>query len=121
MQTSPMRHAPRSLRVPLDDVLIELSHDELDAPFEADGVNVGTGGLSMRSSLLPDIGSRLRCRFESPADGQPVNASCEVVWAADSGRNLGEIGLRFTEIDTRSALALRRLIDDIDVAGRAHV
>lgn len=97
-------------RVPLD-VLIELSHEDFDEPFEAEGLNLGVGGLSMRASYLPDVGDRLACRFESPDDGMPVEAACEVVWAHDSGRNVGEFGLRFVDIDPEAHAAIQRLVE----------
>ncbi len=98
-------------RVPLDDVLVEVTPEGFDESFEADGVNVCAGGLSMRAAILPDIGSQLSCRFRSPVDGETVFANCEVVWAQDAGPNIGEVGLRFTELDDDDAGRLRELVD----------
>ncbi|MFO0695756.1 MAG: PilZ domain-containing protein [Polyangiales bacterium] len=104
----------RTPRFPLDEVLIELSHSEYDDVFEADAVNVGPGGLALRSALLPEIGSRLRCRFASPLDGDLIDADCEVMWAESSGPHMGEFGLRFAEMDGASAESLRRLVESCD-------
>lgn len=104
----------RTPRFPLDEVLIELSHSEYDDVFEADAVNVGPGGLALRSALLPEVGSRLRCRFASPLDGDLIDADCEVMWAESSGPHMGEFGLRFAEMDGASAESLRRLVESCD-------
>ncbi len=101
----------RAERVKLDEVLVELSTDSPDEAFEADGLNVGPGGLALRSPLLPEVGSRMRCRFASPFDGTTIHADCEVVWASDQGPNLGEFGLRFERLSGESAEALRRLVE----------
>ncbi len=110
MEAATERRAPHEPRVPLD-VLVEIAPEGMAESFEADGVNVGPGGISMRSPILPDIGARLRCRFNSPHDGSSVDADCEVVWAHDSGPNLGEFGLRFRELAPTDAEAIRRLVD----------
>lgn len=110
MEAATERRAPHEPRVPLD-VLVEIAPEGTAESFEADGVNVGPGGISMRSPILPDIGARLRCRFNSPHDGSSVDAACEVVWAQDSGPNLGEFGLRFRELAPTDAEAIRRLVD----------
>ncbi len=111
MQEAMDRRDPHGARVPLDDVLVELAPDGYEESFEADGLDVGMGGLSMRASFLPDVGAKLRCRFTSPHDGVYVDADCEVVWADDSGAHLGEFGLRFTELEGEDADAIGRLVD----------
>ncbi|MEM9068257.1 MAG: PilZ domain-containing protein [Myxococcota bacterium] len=111
MEAASERRSVQDPRVPLDNVLVEVAPEGFVEGFEADGVNVGPGGLSMRSAILPDVGSRLRCRFNSPHDGTSVDADCEVVWAQDSGPNLGEFGLRFTELGDSDAASIQRLVD----------
>ncbi len=110
MEAATERRAPHEPRVPLD-ALVEVAPEGMSESFEADAVNVGPGGISMRSPILPDIGARLRCRFDSPHDGSSVDADCEVVWGHDSGPNLGEFGLRFRQLDSDDAEAIRRLVD----------
>ena len=72
------------------------------------------GGIALRSPLLPDVGTRLHCRFANPLDGEQIRAECEVVWASDHGPNLGEFGLRFERLSAESAESLRRLVEDDD-------
>lgn len=101
----------RPERIRLDEVLVELCTDSPDEAFEADALNVSPGGLALRSPLLPEVGSRMRCRFQSPLDGTTIHADCEVVWSADQGPNLGEFGLRFERLSGESAEALRQLVE----------
>ncbi len=110
MDVAAERRDPQQTRVPLDNVLVEIAPEGFDETFEADAVNVGAGGLSMRSAILPDVGARLRCRFESPHDGAAVDADCEVVWAADAGPNLGEFGLKFTGMTGGDASSISALV-----------
>ncbi|MCU0674802.1 MAG: hypothetical protein MUE69_18690, partial [Myxococcota bacterium] len=93
MQQAIERRNPEQARIPLEDVLVELRPEGYDEAFEADAVDVGLGGLAMRAAILPDVGSRLHCRFQSPHDGRCVDASAEVVWARDAGPSAGEFGL----------------------------
>lgn len=110
MQAAIERRASRGPRIPLDDVLIELSHEGFDEAFEADGVDVGLGGLAMRAPILPDVGSRLHCSFQTPGDGDRVSADCEVVWAKDSGPHIGQFGLRFMGLGGEAEESLERLL-----------
>ena len=97
MEATTERRDLHQPRMPLDNVLVELRHDGFDEAFEADGLNVGPGGLSMRSAILPDVGTRLQCRFLTSNDAT-IDANAEVVWAEDNGPHVGEFGLRFTTI-----------------------
>lgn len=111
MQAAHERRSNVAVRVPLD-VLVSLAHRDFDEPFEADAVNLSTGGLSMRAAYLPEVGSRLACRFECPPLGEPLEAEGEVVWATDAGEHQGEFGLRFVSLDARSEEAIRALVGD---------
>lgn len=111
MEAASERRDPQTTRVPLDDVLVDLYPEGHDESFPADAIDVGLGGLAMRSAVLPDVGSKLRCRFRSPEDGGSVAADAEVVWAEDSGPNHGQFGLRFTELEQTDAERIAGLID----------
>ena len=90
--------APRPPRVPLDEVLIKLHPEGFHQEFEADGINVGPGGLSMRASVLPEIGSTLRCHLDNPTGGEAIEMIGRVVWAHEGGPHVGEFGIRFTHL-----------------------
>lgn len=87
-------------RVPFD-MAVELRHELDDEPFSVDGIDVSAGGLSLRSSVIPDIGSRVACRFACPPDGEPIEADGEVVWAKKTGSRMGDFGVRFVGLDPR--------------------
>jgi hypothetical protein len=115
----------QSTRVPLG-VLVELTHEDFDESFQADGVDLGVGGLGMRAAFLPDVGSRMRASFDAPDDGRRVEAPCEVVWAKDSGPHVGQVGLRFTSLDPKARQAIEGMITratDAEAPGpvRKHV
>ena len=102
--------APRQPRVPLDEVLIKLHPEGFHQEFEADGINVGAGGLSMRASVLPEVGSMLRCQLDNPADGAAIEMIGRVVWAHESGPHVGEFGIRFTHLSDRDQTHIEALI-----------
>ncbi|WP_236518123.1 PilZ domain-containing protein [Sandaracinus amylolyticus] len=88
------------------DLLVELSNEGDDEVFEADAVDLGPGGIGLRAAVLPEVGQRLRCRFEVPGAVEACEAQGEVVWAADAGRWSGSFGVRFDGLDARAAEAL---------------
>ena len=98
MDTSVGYRSPRAPRVPLDEVMIRLAPEGFHEEFEADGLNMGVGGLSVRAAVLPEVGSRLRCEFEAADEGVPIQVVGEVVWAHESGPYMGEFGVRFREL-----------------------
>ncbi|MDH3654240.1 MAG: PilZ domain-containing protein [Myxococcales bacterium] len=102
--------APRQPRVPLDEVLIKLHPEGFHQEFEADGINVGAGGLSMRASVLPEVGSMLRCQLDDPAGGEAIEMIGRVVWAHESGPHVGEFGIRFTHLSDRDQTHIEALI-----------
>jgi hypothetical protein len=96
--------------VPLDEVLIKLHPEGFHEEFEADGINVGAGGLSMRASVLPDVGSTLRCQLDNPAGGEAIELIGRVVWAHENGPHVGEFGIRFTHLSEQDQVRIEALI-----------
>ena len=76
--------------MPLDEVLIKLRPEGFHQAFEADGINVGLGGISMRASMLPQVGSMLRCQLDNPPGGEAIQMIGRVVWAHESGEHAGK-------------------------------
>jgi hypothetical protein len=111
MHAAQERRSNEQVRVPLD-VLVSLAHRDFDEPFAADALNLSRGGLSLRAAYLPEIGARLACRFECPPLGAPLEAEGEVVWAADTGAQAGEFGVRFIALDAQAEEAIRALVGD---------
>lgn len=102
--------APRPPRVPLDEVLIKLHPEGFHQQFEADGINVGAGGISMRASMLPQVGSTLRCLLDNPRGGESIEMIGRVVWAHQSGPHAGEFGIRFTQLSDWDQSRIEALI-----------
>ncbi len=102
--------SPRQPRVPLDEVLIKLHPEGFHQEFEADAINVGAGGLSMRASVLPEVGSMLRCQLDDPAGGEAIEMIGRVVWAHESGPHVGEFGIRFTHLSDTDKTHIEALI-----------
>ncbi|HEX5657380.1 MAG TPA: PilZ domain-containing protein [Polyangiales bacterium] len=92
------RHARVEAREPRDQL-------------EADGLNVSIGGIAMRAQFVPEPGALLECTFTCPPTGEQVNAQGEVIWSEPHGPGQGQFGMRFVELDTKSATALRRLVN----------
>jgi hypothetical protein len=96
--------------VPLDEVLIKLHPEGYHQAFEADAINVGAGGISMRASVLPQIGSTLRCQLDNPVGGEAIEMIGRVVWAHESGEHAGEFGIRFTHLSNDDQTRIEALI-----------
>jgi hypothetical protein len=75
--------------------------------YDADGLDLSATGLRLRSAVLPDVGQRLRCRFDLPDTDAKCEAEGRVVWSNDSGRH-GEFGLRFDSLAPAVESALAR-------------
>lgn len=101
----PREHARIPCTIP-----VELTHDERTPGFEADAVDLSAGGLSLRSSNLPEVGAQLHCRFETLPGGTRITGRGEVVWAKPSGDRSGEFGLRFTQIDPKAQALISEMI-----------
>ncbi|MEC7521879.1 MAG: PilZ domain-containing protein [Myxococcota bacterium] len=111
MRTGTDRRAHDAPRVPLD-LWVRLAHEDYEDTFDADGVDLSPGGLALRSDFLPEVGDRLRCRFDSPVghDGDVLDVEGEVVWAHDAGERSGEFGLRFGGLDGDAESNLRDIV-----------
>ena len=72
-------------------------------------LNIGRGGLAIRTTNPLDTGTQVKVRFRLPAAPRDINAEATVVW---KDRRLG-MGLQFTSIDSTS----QQSIDDFV---RAH-
>jgi hypothetical protein len=103
------RRSERSERVPLR-IEVELGQGDFQDAFPADSLNLSKGGISMRAPCLPDIGSRLLCRFQCLPSGTVVTAQGEVVWAHLDGERCGEFGLAFVDLDAGSEWLIEEMI-----------
>jgi hypothetical protein len=104
-----------AVRMPVD-LLVQLSNaaDGGSELYDADAVNLGPEGLGLRSAILPDIGQRLRCRFELPDDGGTCETDAHVVWASDTGTVAGEFGVKFDALEPRVQAVVDRWVSTIE-------
>lgn len=109
MQPAKTERRAHATRVPLD-LWIRLAHEDYEETFDADGVDISTGGLALRADYLPEVGDRLRCSFESPPTGEEIAVDGQVVWAHEAGERSGEFGLRFDAVDEHVQEHLRELV-----------
>lgn len=110
------RRLEGAVRMPVD-LLVQLAHDgELGSGelYDADAVNLGAEGIGLRSAILPDVGQRLRCRFELPDDGGVCETDAHVVWASDTGTHHGEFGVKFDALEPRVQAIVDRWVSTLD-------
>jgi hypothetical protein len=102
-----------AVRMPVD-LLVQLSHETEGETYDADAVNLGAEGIGLRSAILPDVGQRLRCRFELPDDGGTCETEARVVWASDTGTQHGEFGVKFDTLEPRVQAIVDRWVSTIE-------
>lgn len=93
--------------------------------FEAEAINLGTGGLSLRGRHVPDVGEQLVCHFDVPPGEVPMEVQGEVVWAHRVGGGFGHFGLRFVALPEERVALLSELLAEQTVryasmGGRAY-
>jgi PilZ domain len=106
---SQIGNARREERVLLP-ALIELRSERGDEALTADGLDVSAGGVSVRAAFVPEVGTRLLLSFRCPPNDDAVQGLGEVMWSAWDGPRSGSFGMRFLELDTKSATAIRRYV-----------
>jgi hypothetical protein len=106
---SQIGNARREERVLLP-ALIELRSELGDEALAADGIDVSPSGVSVRAAFVPEVGTRLLLSFRCPPQDDAVHALGEVVWSNWDGPRVGSFGMRFLELDTKSATAIRRYV-----------
>lgn len=112
------RRAPGSARMPFD-AMVEMV-GTLGPSYEAQAVNLSEEGMQLRGAYLPEVGQPVMCRFDAGGD-LTVTAAGEVLWREDLGDG-GEFGIRFTNLDSASTVALQRvlgMVEDAVVPGPA--
>jgi hypothetical protein len=101
------RRNPSLARVPFE-ALVEIAAPE-GTSFEAESVDLSATGMHLKTAYLPRIGTPLTFRFEPGAEGAPILANGEVVWAHDGAEGC-EFGVRFGEMKPEGAEAIRQIV-----------
>ena len=110
MSTASDRRASDAARIPFDG-MVEVG-GALGPSFEAQAVNLSEEGMHLRTAYLPEVGQPVTCRFDA-GQGMVVVAAGEVLWKDDMG-NGGEFGIRFTNLDAASTVALQRIVGMVE-------
>ena len=100
------RRAPGTSRMPFE-AMVEVG-GALGPTFEAQALNLSEEGMSLRTAYLPAVGQPVMCRFDA-GNGSAVTAAGEVLWNEDMGDG-GEFGIRFTNLDGASTVALQGVL-----------
>jgi hypothetical protein len=82
--------------------------DERDA-WQADSVEMSLGGMSLRATVLPEVGELLGMRFKGEPNAT-VSTRAEVVWAEDKGPRAGAFGVRFIDLPAGAQKSLQRML-----------
>lgn len=109
------RRAPGTARMPFD-AMVEMV-GTLGPSYEAQAVNLSEEGMQLRGAYLPEVGQPVMCRFDAGQD-LTVTAAGEVLWREDLGDG-GEFGIRFTNLDGASTVALQRVLGMVEDAAAA--
>ncbi|MBX3185897.1 MAG: PilZ domain-containing protein [Labilithrix sp.] len=110
MSTASDRRAPHASRIPFEG-MVEVG-GALGPSFEAQAVNLSEEGMHLRTAYLPEVGQPVTCRFDA-GQGMVIVAAGEVLWKDDMGDG-GEFGIRFTNLDSASTVALQRIIGMVE-------
>jgi len=110
MSTASDRRAPHASRIPFEG-MVEVG-GALGPSFEAQAVNLSEEGMHLRTAYLPEVGQPVTCRFDA-GQGLVVVAAGEVLWKDDMGDG-GEFGIRFTNLDSQSTVALQRIVGMVE-------
>ena len=116
MSTASDRRAPEASRIPFDG-MVEVG-GALGPSFEAQAVNLSEEGMHLRTAYLPEVGQPVTCRFDA-GQGMVVVAAGEVLWKDDMGDG-GEFGIRFTNLDSPSTVALQRIVGMVEEGMALH-
>jgi hypothetical protein len=108
-------------RVPLQ-LGVELTHAGYVEGFDADAFDMSAGGMAMKAGCLPDVGSRLACKFAPPSgQGAAATATGEVVWARLDDQHTGTFGVRFVDLDAGAARLIARVLNEKKVSPAPRV
>jgi hypothetical protein len=112
------RRAENVSRVPVS-VPLEFTSEGVSQPCEGDCVNLSTGGVSIRTHFVPEVGEDIVCRFEVADQGPVIEVNGRVAWAHEEAEHNGRFGLRFTGIDRHSRVRIAQVVGEQSLIGAA--
>ncbi len=93
-----------SLRVPLSIIVTYwVRQQERKEVYEVEAVNIGEGGIFIKTDIPMGIGTEIQLEFSLPPGGiKPLRISGQVVWSGEAekgGKSVFGKGIRFTKCD----------------------
>jgi uncharacterized protein (TIGR02266 family) len=80
--------------------VLEIEYKKAEEFFKAYSVNIGGGGVFIKSQALLPTGSQVNLRFNLPGDPAPIHTAARIVWHADKGeQGMGAEFLRLNPAD----------------------
>ncbi len=80
-------------------------------------MNLGKGGIFLKTLLPLEPGTMLRCAFRLPDGGAPIIANAKVAWTrrgAEARAHPAGMGIRFINLAKDDQLRLRRFVTDFE-------
>lgn len=80
-------------------------------------MNLGKGGLFLKTLLPLESGTMLRCAFRLPDGGSPIIANAKVAWTrrgAEAREQAAGMGIRFINLAKDEQLRLREYVSDYE-------
>jgi len=80
-------------------------------------MNLGKGGLFLKTLLPLESGTMLRCAFRLPDGGSPIIANAKVAWTrrgAGAREHAAGMGIRFINLAKEEQLRLREFVSDFE-------
>lgn len=80
-------------------------------------MNLGKGGLFLKTLLPLESGTMLRCAFRLPDGGPPIIANAKVAWTrrgSEAREHPAGMGIRFINLDKDERLRLRSFVSDYE-------
>lgn len=105
------RRSDSCARVPFENK-ITVEFDGLSEPIEADCVDLSTGGISLRTALLPDEGTPVFCSFEGVVEAADFGVWGRVVWVQNQGTRSSEFGVCFHNLDPEVEVRISELLSE---------
>ncbi|PIV82921.1 MAG: hypothetical protein COW52_11035 [Nitrospirae bacterium CG17_big_fil_post_rev_8_21_14_2_50_50_9] len=95
-----------SFRIPLSvNVTCQVNQQERSEPYQVDSVNIGEGGVFLKTDIPLGIGTEVQLEFSLPGSAEAYRIGGEVVWSGsvyqrDQGAVSGK-GIKFLDLNPR--------------------
>jgi uncharacterized protein (TIGR02266 family) len=106
-----------SLRVPLTvSVVYWVNRQERKETYRVESVNIGEGGIFIKTDLPLGIGTEVHLKFSLPGDNASIQLSGKVAWSGSLktyiDRAVWGKGIRFTAVDDENREKLMKFVKE---------